>query len=222
MTKNLIDLSHTMQNGMPVFPGDTAPSFNKSMTHEENGAQVTRMNLATHHGTHLDCPLHFIANSVSTETSNIGNFFGNAYLADCRKYGKGDQIPESHFAEMKADWNSISWVVIYTGWSRHWGTEEYFDHFPVLSPEAAEFLVEKEITGIGLDVISIDAIDSVDYPVHNVILGNGLFIIENLTNLHRIPHKYFRLAAFPLKIKDGDGSPVRAVAVLEKTLKNNP
>ena len=211
----VIDLSHTLQNGMPVFPGDTAPSFQKSMTHAKDGAQVIRMDLATHHGTHLDCPLHFMAGGNSADSSNIQNFFGKAYLADCTGFGRGEKIPASHFPRIDIDWNEVSWIVIYTGWYKHWGADKYFDHFPVLSEDAAEFLVEKQIVGIGLDVISIDAIDSEDYPIHNIILGNGLYIIENLTNLHDIKSAYFNLATFPLKIKEGDGSPVRAAAVLD-------
>lgn len=200
---------------MPVFPGDSAPFFQKTMTHTKDGAQVIRMDLATHHGTHLDCPLHFIADSGSTESSDISNFFGNAYLADCCNFGKGEQISALHFAKMDVDWKSISWIVLYTGWYQHWGTDTYFDHFPVLSSEAANFLVDKGIKGVGLDVISIDAIGSTDYPIHRIILGNGLFIIENLTNLHNIKGKFFTLSAFPLKVKEGDGSPIRAVAILD-------
>lgn len=211
----IIDLTHTLQNGMPVFPGDSAPVFQKSLTHDKDGAQVIRMGMATHHGTHLDCPLHFVKDGKSTGNSDIHNFFGRAFLADCTMFGKGEFIPASHFENMDVDWESISWIIIYTGWYKHWGTQKYFDYFPVLSTEAANFLVEKQIIGIGLDVISIDAIDSEDYPIHHIILGNGLYIIENLTNLHSINSDYFRLATFPLKIKDGDGSPVRAAAILD-------
>ncbi len=211
----IIDLTHTLQNGMPVFPGDSAPVFQKSLTHDKDGAQVIRMNMATHHGTHLDCPLHFIKDGKSTDTSDIHNFFGRAFLADCTMFGKGEFIPALHFENMDVDWECISWIIIYTGWYKHWGTQKYFDHFPVLSENAADFLVEKQIIGIGLDVISIDAIDSEDYPIHNIILGNGLYIIENLTNLQNINSTYFKLATLPLKIKDGDGSPVRAAAILD-------
>ena len=211
----VIDLSHTLQNDMPVFPGDTAPVFQKSMTHEKDNAQVTRMDLATHHGTHLDCPLHFIPDGKATDSSNIENFFCDAFLADCSAFKAGETIPESHFQELSVKWKAVKWIVIYTGWYKHWGGEKYFENFPVLSAEAANFLVKKGIVGIGLDVISIDAIDSEDYPIHNIILGNGLYIIENLTNLHSIRSDYFKLAAFPLKVKDGDGSPIRAAALLD-------
>lgn len=200
---------------MPVFPGDTAPSFHKILTHEVDGAQVIRMDLATHHGTHLDCPLHFEADGISADKADVGNFYGTAFLADCTSFKKGECIPVSHFELLDIKWEKVKWIVLQTGWYKFWGTKKYFDDFPVLSEDAAHFLVEKQIVGIGLDVISIDAIHSADYPIHKVILGNGLFIIENLTNLHSIKRDYFNLAAFPLKLINGDGSPVRAAAILD-------
>lgn len=210
----LIDLSHTLQNGMPVFPGDSSPTFTKSLTHQKDGAQVIRMDLATHHGTHLDCPLHFIKNGKSADTSAIENFYGKALLVDCSAFNAGEQIPAGHFESLHTNWLDISWVVLYTGWYKYWGSRLYFGSFPVLSEEAAYFLVNKNIRGIGLDVISIDPVESEDFPIHNIILGNGLYIIENLTNLHEIKNPEFMLTAFPLKILDGDGSPVRAVAMI--------
>lgn len=210
----LIDLSHTLQNGMPVFPGDSSPTFTKNLTHQKDGAQVIRMDLATHHGTHLDCPLHFIQNGKSTDTSALENFYGKALLVDCSGFNAAEKIPVTHFESLATNWHDISWVVLYTGWYKYWGSKLYFGNFPVLSEEAAHFLVNKNIRGIGLDVISIDPVESEDFPIHNIILGNGLYIIENLTNLHEISATEFILAAFPLKILDGDGSPVRAVAMI--------
>ncbi|MCF8365937.1 MAG: cyclase family protein [Bacteroidales bacterium] len=209
----IIDLTHTLKTGMPVFPGDTAPTFKKVLTHKNDGAQVIRMDIATHHGTHIDCPLHFFNGGSSTDTSDLENFFGKAYVLDCTNFGKNQEIPLEHIKQTKINWDEISWVIIHTGWYRYWETPEYIDHFPVLSLEAAKFLQEKNLKGIGLDVISIDAINSVDFPIHNIILGNGMFIIENLTNLHLISKEQCLLSALPLKIKDGDGSPIRAIAI---------
>jgi len=217
----VIDLTHTLETGMPVFPGDTAPSFKIVMTHKNDGAQVIRMDIATHHGTHLDCPLHFFENRASTDQSAIENFYGPACMIDCTTFGEDEEIPLEHLLKINIDWEEISWVIIYTGWYRHWGTQKYFDHFPVLSVEAAEFLQSKNLKGIGLDVISIDAIESVDYPIHNIVLGNGMYIIENLTNLHSVATNKFTLVAFPLKIKNGDGSPVRAVALMDEASRDN-
>jgi arylformamidase len=211
----LIDLSHTLDNGMPVFPGDTAPVFNKVMTHAVDGAQVIRMEIATHHGTHLDCPLHFMERGESAGNAALTNFYGKALMVDCTRFGRKEQITAGHLSQASG-WDDVSWVIIHTGWYKFWGSEKYFDHFPVLSTDAAEFLKEKKITGIGLDVISIDAIDSVDFPIHKIILGSGIYIIENLTNLHALQTSTFMLASFPLKIRDGDGSPLRAVALVDE------
>ncbi|MCF8366712.1 MAG: cyclase family protein [Bacteroidales bacterium] len=209
----LSDLTHTLETGMPVFPGDTAPTFKKVLTHKSDGVQVTRMDMATHHGTHIDCPLHFIENGKATDNSDLKNFFGKAILLDCTNFRNGEEIPVGHIQKTEINWEGISWVIIHTGWYKLWGTPEYLHHFPVLSVEATKFLKSKNLKGIGLDVISLDAIDSVDFPNHNIILGSGLYIIENLTNLHSISKQQFTLSALPLKIKNGDGSPVRALAI---------
>ncbi len=211
----LIDLTHTLETGMLVFPGDKPPSFNKVLTHQKDGTQVTAMSLETHNGTHIDCPLHFIENGKSTDTASPETFFGTAIMIDCREFGAGEEITVSHIKKAEIGWAGVSWVLIYTGWYENWGTKKYFDQYPVLSLEAAKFICEKKILGIGLDVISIDAINSTDYPVHNLVLGKGVFVLENLTNLELIDQDVFQIAAFPLKIKNGDGSPVRAVAILD-------
>jgi kynurenine formamidase len=210
----LIDLTHTLENDMPVFPGDASPKFTLVMAHPDDGAQVTRMTLTTHHGTHIDCPLHFINGGATTHTDDLSAFYGKAIVIDCRNFGRGEEISKSHLVKQNLQEQQLKWVILFTGWYRHWGKPKYFDHFPVLSTDAAEYLRDIGIGGIGLDVISIDAIDSVDFPVHKVVLGGGMYVIENLTNLHLLPLQSFTLAAFPLRIARGDGSPIRAVAIL--------
>jgi len=209
----MIDLSHTLKNNMPVYPGDAPPVFKKVFEHEKDGVQVIRMDITTHHGTHLDCPLHFIADGLSTEKSALENFFAKALLIDCSSFVAGDVIPAAHLFPYSNALQEVEWAIIYTGWYRFWGQKAYTGKFPVLSMEATNYLLSQKIKGIGLDVISIDAIDSQDFPNHNLTLGKGLYIIENLTNLHLINQSQFFLSAFPLKIEDGDGSPVRAVAI---------
>ena len=210
----LIDLTHTLENDMPVFPGDAPPKFTLAMTHASDGAQVTRMELTTHQGTHLDCPLHFIDGGATTDTDDLSPFYGKAFMIDCRKFGSHEEITKSYLAQLNLEEQQLKWVILYTGWYRHWGTQKYFDHFPVLSTEAAAYLRDIGIGGIGLDVVSIDAIESTDFPVHKIVLGSGIYVIENLTNLHLLPSQPFTLAALPLRIVRGDGSPVRAVAIL--------
>lgn len=211
----IIDLSHTMESGMPVYPGDDAPTIQQAATHEKDGAQVTRLNISTHTGTHLDTPRHFVETGTTTDSMGLENFIGKGVLIDCSEFGLHQQIPLSHVLKYKDDLASADFAMIYTGWDEYWGTPKYFDHFPVLSVEATKFLIDRQLKGIGLDFSSIDGIDSVDYPNHQLVLRAGLIIIENLSNLGALIDESFQFAAFPLKVKEGDGSPVRAVATLE-------
>jgi kynurenine formamidase len=103
--------------------------------------------------------------------------------------------------------------LIYTGWSRYWGTDKYFSDYPVLSPESTEWLSRFKLKGIGLDVISADGADSQDFPIHKAFLKNDTVIIENLKNLDLVPIDQFLFSCLPLKLEDADGSPVRAVAL---------
>lgn len=214
----IIDLSHTMENGMPVYPGDDAPSIQKIVTHEKDGAQVIRLHISSHTGTHLDTPRHFVASGATTNIMDLENFTGKGVLIDCSEYGQNQQIPLSHVMIYKEQLKAADFALIFTGWDKHWGTDKYFDHFPVLSVETAEFLVNNKLKGIGLDVSSIDGIDSADYPNHQLVLGVGMIIIENLANLGTLIDETFQFTAFPLKIAEGDGSPIRAVAMVEDIL----
>jgi kynurenine formamidase len=210
----IIDLSHTIHSDMLPYPGDDAPSIQKSATHEKDNVQVTRLGISTHTGTHLDTPRHFVANGGTTDSIDLDSFYGKGVLIDCRDFGQHQQILLSHISKFGDELKGADFALIYTGWYHHWETEKYFDHFPVLSVEAAKFLVGCNLKGIGMDFSSIDGIDSSDYPNHNLVLGKGLIIIENLTNLGQLAEKEFQFAAFPLKVHEGDGSPVRAVAFI--------
>jgi len=208
------DLTHTIKNGMPAWPGEVSPVLEKIYTHVIEGIQVIKLQALTHSGTHLDTPAHFFDNGQTTDVLPVDNFFGKGLVIDCRTVGKCEEIPFSHLEPFSYKIKQSDFVLIRTDWDRFWGMDEYFDHFPVLSVEASEFLISCGVKGIGLDVPSIDDIDSKAYPNHNLILGNKIIVIENLTGLAQIPDQEFYFSALPLKIHDGDGSPVRAIAIL--------
>ncbi len=210
----IIDLNHTITADMPMFPGEMPPVMKKTMTHPQDGAQVTKITLNTHTGTHLDCPLHFVDGGGNAVNTPLDRFYGKGVVIDCTQFKNHDKITAEHLQTFDPEIALAEYVLIRTDWSQHWGSPEYFNHFPVLSNAAAEYLVSKKVKGIGLDVISIDAIDSKDYPNHYSVLGNDIIIIENLNNLHLLTGKAFHFAAFPLRIHEGDGSPVRAVAIV--------
>jgi kynurenine formamidase len=109
---------------------------------------------------------------------------------------------------------ACDFLLFHTGWSRHWGRPAYFEGFPVCSPDLARQLAGTAVKGVGFDTISIDAVQATDLSNHRRLLAAGKIIIENMTGLASVSGKAFHLACFPLKVAAGDGSPVRAVAML--------
>jgi len=145
---------------------------------------------------------------------DISAFAGKALIVDCSSLQEGDII-QLQVIEDAVVLDENDFIIFYTGWSKKWGAEDYFGNYPVISQDLANKLAGSNIKGIGLDVISIDPVDSKDKVNHKIILAAGKIIIENLTNLEQLLNKQFTLSCFPLNIKDGDGSPVRAVAIIE-------
>jgi arylformamidase len=126
----------------------------------------------------------------------------------------GAEIGAAFLEARQADLEGAEFVLLHTGWSRHWGQEAYFAGFPVLSAEAARWLCGRGLKGIGLDAISIDPVDSTTYPNHHICFRAGLILIENLTGLEALAGRSFLFSCLPLKLEQADGSPVRAVALI--------
>jgi kynurenine formamidase len=210
----LIDLSHPIEPGMPVYPGSQVPAIKELDMHDEYSVYVKSFSFDGHTGTHIDTPRHFFAEGDSISTMDISNFTGNAEIIDCSKVMAGSYIPAQIIENNKIIENN-DFIIFYTGWSNKWGSDDYFKGFPVISQELAVILADSTIKGIGLDVISIDPVYSEDSSNHKIVLSAGKIIVENLTNLEKLIGSQFEFSCFPLNIKDGDGSPVRAVARLK-------
>ncbi len=207
----IIDLSHTISANMPVYPGTQPPVMTNDCTIDETGFLEKKITFYSHTGTHMDAPAHLIKNAKTLDQLPIDHFQGNAVvinIADINHQNMtlADLEP---FSEMI---DPVEFILINTGWSRFWGKDAYFENYPVLSVETARWLSGFDLKGVGLDTISIDAIDTSDYPVHKLFLNNNTLIIENLTHLEKLPDHAFDFSCFPLKLEDADGSPVRAVA----------
>ena len=209
---NCIDLSHELVTGMPVYPGTASPEFESHKVLEKDGYREMSLKFFSHVGTHMDAPAHLLPEGWTLDRFPVGYFAGKGCKVDVREVGGvigldvlteySEQIEESDF------------VILQSGWSARWGTEDYFGRFPVLSPEAANWLVERDLKGIGLDMISVDPIDSGSFPIHHILLGQNVVIIENLMNLEALPEAGFELFCFPLKLKEADGAPVRAIGAI--------
>jgi kynurenine formamidase len=127
-----------------------------------------------------------------------------------------ENISKIYLKSFENSLKQAEFVIFNTGWSRYWGCPEYFSSFPVPDLEAAKYLSGFSLKGAGIDAISFDPVKSHSLPIHKELLSHGIVLIENLTNIENLPEAGFIFCCFPLKIKDGDGSPVRAVGIVTR------
>lgn len=210
-----IDLSHVLQDGLPNFAGDPQIRIRSAARIPAQSYNVAELTMSSHQGTHLDAPRHFYTDGRTVDEIPLERFYGPATLVDL---APGSELPAStpltidHFRPHAAMFVPGARILYRTGWDRMFGQKIFFSAFPTLTVEAARWIAEKRIGMLGMDTPT----PSVDFlECHLTLLGPGIeiVIVEGLAGLERLP-KHFTLSVFPLKIKDGDGSPVRAVALV--------
>ncbi len=203
----LVDLTHIITEGMPVYPGTEAPILAPANTIPVDGFQEKKITMYSHTGTHMDAPAHLVPGAATLDQLPLDTFYGRACVLDFPTKNEPLLIHEKSIV-------GNDFLLLRCGWDKKWGTGEYFTGYPALDVETATWLTSLGLKGIGVDVISVDPVDSSDLPNHRILLAAGIVIIENLTNLSLLPGNPFRFSCFPLRIHDADGSPVRAVAEL--------
>lgn len=209
----VIDLTHIITPGMPLYPGTKPPESTTLCTVEKNGFTEKRISISSHTGTHIDAPAHILPGGATFDRWTADHFAGYASVLDFTNL----QTPYIEVEKLRCYEPIIKkseFVLLHTGWSRYWGEEKYFGGYPVLTPEAAQWLVEFQLKGVGMDTISVDEADSVNLPVHHILLEYGIVIIENLVHLDRLPLMNFTFCCFPFKMEDAEASPVRAVGII--------
>lgn len=213
----IIDLTHFISEDMPVYPGTEGPTFAPANTYERDGFKETRMSLFTHTGTHMDPPAHLFEGFRTLDQFPVTHFIGKALVIDCSDLTEGQTITMQHLHRQKKLADQAEFLLFSTGWEAFWGTEKYFGNYPCIDTEVVDYLLDSKKNGIGLDTIGLDPIADQNLTLHKRVLRNNqTVIIENLMNLRRLGSELFTLCALPLKQVDSDGSPVRAIAMLEK------
>jgi arylformamidase len=207
------DLSHTIRAGMPVYPGTEPPLIENPVSLENDGFLEKKLTLYSHTGTHVDAPAHMIADALTLDRFEVGHFIGRAYVVDVSAL-PDPEIKIENLIPYTQKFRESEFILFFSGWSAFWGSEAYFIDYPLLSKEAAGWLCQFDLKGIGIDMISFDPVDSVDMPVHHILLSREFILIENLTNLAGLRQTSFTFSCLPLKIESADGAPIRAVAVL--------
>lgn len=211
----LIDLTHSMKQGMPSWPTD--PPY-RHKTLEIDGQEELFMHyeisLDEHSGTHVDAPRHRYAEGNSIDCMPLPQFYGHAVKIEAAQIGKCGLLTKKDIAEWEAAYMQIrsgDIVVLHFGWDQFWEDKtKFLKNWPGISEEAARYLIDKQIKGVGTDALSIDQYGSLNFPAHEILLKQEITIIENLANLEKLPLEFFFMA-LPLKIEAGSGSPVRAV-----------
>jgi kynurenine formamidase len=209
------DLTHTISEDMPVYPGTEQPQLLPGSTYEKDGFRETILHMFSHTGTHMDAPNHLFPEQPTLDRLPIDQFVGSALVIDCRTCGEGDTIPLSAITAYGKLADEADFLLFCTGWDRYWGKPTYYGAYPYLSSEAVEYLKSHPKKGVGLDMIGIDPIPDENLTIHRQLLASGNFVImENLVGLDRLLGKgLFTYCALPTKFENADGAPIRVIAI---------
>ncbi len=212
--KAIIDLSVPLENDMPVYPGDPTPDFKATRTLEEHGVLVTKMQLGTHTGSHMDAPLHFIAGGESIDELDLKKIVTEAIVLDLSNKEMGSAITIEDLEKFSDSIRKGDGVLLFTGTSKLWGDESILRNFTYIDPNAARWLVDKKVSIVGIDCLSVEKYNADAPETHKTLLSAGIPLIETLSsNLEKIAGERVLLIALPLKIKGRDAAPARVIAI---------
>ncbi|WP_080779946.1 cyclase family protein [Chryseobacterium phocaeense] len=217
----LIDLSHTIEDGLITYKGLQAPHICDYLSREQSkqnydgdtSFQIGKIEMVTNTGTYIDCPFHRFADGKDTAQTALKNFAQLEAVMIHIPFTETLTITDDHLKNREIRNKA---VLIQTGWDRHWNTELYYQDHPYLTEQAAIYLRDCNVKLVGIDSHNIDDTAGRTRPVHTVLLGAGILIVEHLCNLNKLPAENFTFTAAPPKFKDVGTFPVRAFASVEK------
>ena len=224
----VLDLSYAINDKLVPWPGDKRWfEAQVNATVEKNGYFTRSFWMLEHYGTHLDAPIHFPPGKATVDQIPAKQFFGPAVVLDVSEEGAKNADYQAPVARVE-DWEKKhgqisegSIVLLRTGWASRWPDARKYRnqdaqgkmHFPGFSADAAKLLVSRKVSGIGCDTLSVDYGASEDFAVHHLVLGAGLYELENLSDLSEVPEAGAFLVVAPIKLEGGSGGPVRVFAV---------
>ena len=230
----LIDLTHSFDEKTVFWPTAKPFTWHREAWGKAPGGYwyaSASFEASEHLGTHMDSPIHFAERGATTDAVPLRKLVGPAVVIDISTAAARNANYELLVADVEA-WEKSNGpiptgaiVLVRTGWSKFWpdrarymGTATEGDvanlRFPGVSAGAATLLVARRVDGVGIDTASLDPGPSKDFQAHRVLNGAGIYGLENVTNLERVPPKGATLIALPMKIRNGTGGPVRIVAIL--------
>lgn len=212
-----VDLSHTIEHGLITYKGLPGPIICDYMSREQSRAHyapgtefhIGKIEMVANTGTYLDSPFHRYAQGKDVSDLPLEKL---AYLPAIKVVFSGSRAIDASVFTKQTDLSGKA-VLVETGWSRHFNTPQYFEGHPYLTEDAAQFLADSGVALVGIDSLNIDDIADLRRPVHSILLGREIPIVEHLTNLAAIRTEQFHFSAVPPKVKGLGTFPVRAFAI---------
>jgi arylformamidase len=206
--RKIYDISVPLKADLPVFPGQ--PRFNKeimlSMTNGDR-ANVSKIQMVNHTGTHVDAPFHFINEGLTIDKVPFHHIVGPAKVFALNVI---DKIDVTDIENLNISANDI--VIFKTRNSKLWQSPEFTKDYVYITAEAAHFLAAKKVRTVGVDYIIPDAADDFARPVHKILFKEQIILVEGL-DMTGVPAGDYLLIALPLKIINADAAPARAILV---------
>jgi len=219
MKSRFIDLSHIIEDGQITYKDLPAPIICDFLSREESKAmygpdtsfQIGKLEIISNTGTYLDCPFHRYEDGQDISEVTLEKMVDIEGVIIDASQSKNRAIDVSYFEDEVLTGKAI---LVHTGWSKHWQTDGYYEEHPYLTKDAALYLRDHGATLVGIDSYNIDDITDELRPVHTILLGSGILIVEHLNNLESIKGQQFTFTAVPPKIKGMGTFPVRAFATI--------
>jgi len=210
-----VDLSHELATGMPIYPGDPAVELADADVGEP--WRVARLTLGSHSGTHIDAAGHYVRGGRTIDRYPIERFVLPSVVAPVTA-GADDEVGDDALADALARLPAGGALLLATGWDRHWGGAGMLEH-PWLGTAACRSIVAAGVGLVGTDAFNVDSSRQGTTHAHEILLGADVLIVENLTGLTELAGlaagAAIRCAFVPLRLAGGDGSPIRAYAMVD-------
>ncbi len=207
----IIDLTQPMENGMPVMDGITPPAFRDLADVATDGYAMSEYRFVNHTGTHVDAPAHQVAGGATLDDIPLRQLVTDAVTIDVTGEPPGAvglDLLGRHLPAIRPG----DIVLLSSGNARNWGTDAYWHGWCYPDADAARALIRAGVAGVGFDGPSADPVDSTDYALHQIWLGSGKIILENLADLSALPARCPIVVA-PLKVRGANGGPARVLAL---------
>ena len=219
---DLIDVSHTIEDGMITYKGLPPPVITDHLSREQSrkfyapGTEfhIGKIEMVANTGTYIDSPFHRYPDGADLAGLDL-HLLANLDTLVVRKADAAER--EISVAAVAGLDVRAKAVLFHTGWDTHWRTERYSDGtHPFLSADAAEHLANAGALLVGIDSYNIDDTADLGRPAHSILLRKGLPIVEHLCGLGGLPDNNFKFFAVPVKVKNFGTFPVRAFAIVPK------